>query len=62
MYFAIDNPNEFATETKTKLVSVSGFFTDALKQCRGLKLISKIMMFFSDRLKRTMVIHLRLNQ
>ena len=62
MHFAIDNPNEFAKETKTKLVSVSGFFTDALKQCRGLKLISKIMMFFSDRLKRTMVIHLRLNQ
>ena len=62
MYFAIDNPNEFAKETKTKLVSVSGFFTDALKQCRGLKLISKIIMFFSDRLKRTMVIHLRLNQ
>ena len=61
MHFAIDNPNEFAKETKTKLVSVSGFFTDALKQCRGLKLISKIMMFFSDRLKRTMVIHLRLN-
>ena len=62
MHFAIDNPNEFAKETKTKLVSVSGFFMDALKQCRGLKLISKIMMFFSDRLKRTMVIHLRLNQ
>ena len=62
MHFAIDNPNEFAKETKTKLVSVSGFFTDALKQCSGLKLISKIMMFFSDRLKRTMVIHLRLNQ
>lgn len=62
MYFAIDNPFEFAKETKTKLVSVSGFFTDALKQCKGLKLISKIMMFFSDRLKRTMVIHLRLNQ
>ena len=62
MYFAIDNPYEFAKDTNTKLLSVSGFFTDALKQCRGLKLISKIMMFFSDRLKRTMVIHLRLNQ
>ena len=62
MYFAIDNPYEFAKDTNTKLVSVSGFFTDALKQCRGLKLITKIIMFFSDRLKRTMVIHLRLNQ
>lgn len=61
MYFAIDNPCEFAKDTNTKLVSVSGFFADALKQCRGLKLISKIVMFFSDRLKRTMVIHLRLN-
>lgn len=62
MYFAIDNPYEFAKDTNTKLLSVSGFFTDALKQCRGLKLITKIIMFFSDRLKRTMVIHLRLNQ
>ena len=62
MYFAIDNPSEFAKDTNTKLLSVSGFFTDALKQCRGLKLITKIIMFFSDRLKRTMVIHLRLNQ
>ena len=62
MFFAIDDPYEFAKATNTKLVSVSGFFTDALKQCRGLKLISKIMMFFSERLKRTMVIHLRLNQ
>ena len=61
MYFAIDNPYEFAKDTNTKLVSVSGFFADALKQCKGLKLISKIVMFFSDRLKRTMVIHLRLN-
>ena len=62
MYFAIDNPYEFAKDANTKLLSVSGFFTDALKQCRGLKLITKIIMFFSDRLKRTMVIHLRLNQ
>ena len=62
MHFAIDNPYEFAKDTNTKLVSVSGFFTDALKQCRGLKPLSKIIMFFSDRLKRTMVIHLRLNQ
>ena len=62
MYFAIDNPYEFAKDANTKLLSVSGFFTDALKQCKGLKLITKIIMFFSDRLKRTMVIHLRLNQ
>ena len=62
MYFAIDNPYEFAKDANTKLLSVSGFFADALKQCRGLKLITKIIMFFSDRLKRTMVIHLRLNQ
>ena len=62
MYFAIDDPYEFAKETNTKLIGVSGFFADALKQCKGLKFISKLMMFVADKLKRTMVIHLRLNQ
>lgn len=62
MYFAIDDPYEFAKETNTKLIGVSGFFADALKQCKDLKFISKLMMFVADKLKRTMVIHLRLNQ
>ena len=62
MYFGIDNPYDFAKSTNTKLISVSGFFSDALKQCKGLSLATRTIMYFTDKLKRTMVIHLRLNQ
>ena len=58
MYFGLDDPEEFAKEAGLKLLSVDGFYQDALKYCKGLKLKTKIFMFFSDKLKRTMVVHL----
>ena len=61
MYFSIDNPEEFADKTGTKLIGVSGFFEEALKNCNGLKLKTKIYMYFADKLNRTLVVHLRFN-
>ena len=61
MYFSVDNPEEFADKTGTKLIGVSGFFEEALKNCNGLKLKTKIYMYFADKLNRTLVIHLRFN-
>ena len=61
MYFSIDDPASFASITGTHLMSVSGFFSDALKNCKGLKLKTKIYMYFADKLHRTLVLHLKLN-
>lgn len=61
MYFSVDNPKDFANRTDTELMAVDGFFRDALKECRGLKLITRIYMYFADKLHRTLVIHLKLN-
>lgn len=61
MYFSIDNPKEFANLTDTRLIGVDGFFSGALKYCRGLKLITRIYMYFADKLNRTSVIHLSFN-
>ena len=58
MYFSVDNPKDFANRTDTELMAVDGFFRDALKECRGLKLITRIYMYFADKLNRTMIIHL----
>ncbi len=61
MYFSVDDPKEFAKRTNSKLLEVDGFFQGALKDCRGLKLITRIYMYFADRCKRTLVLHLKLN-
>ena len=61
MYFSIDDPNAFANATGTCLMSVDGFFSDALKHCKGLKLKTKMYMYFADKWHRTLVIHLKLN-
>ncbi len=61
MYFSVDNPKVFANKTNTKLLEVDGFFQGALKCCRGLKLITKIYMYFSDKWHRTLIIHLKFN-
>ncbi|MGF0039487.1 class I SAM-dependent methyltransferase [Peptoniphilaceae bacterium SGI.131] len=61
MYFSVDNPREFANNTGTKLLEVDGFFQRALRDCHGLKLTTKIYMYFADKLNRTLVIHLRFN-
>ena len=61
MYFSVDSPKEFAKYTNTKLLEVDGFFQKALKDCHGLKLSTKIYMYFADRWNRTLVVHLRFN-
>ena len=61
MYFSVDNPKEFANITNTKLIKVDGFFDGALKHCEGLKFLTRIYMYFADKLHRTLVVHLKLN-
>lgn len=61
MYFSVDNPKEFAHTTDTNLIAVDGFFDEALKQCEGLKLKTRMYMYFADKLHRTSVIHLKFN-
>lgn len=58
MHFSVDDPLKLADNTGTKLISVSGFYEAALKACKGLKLKTRIYMYFADRLKRTLIIHL----
>jgi tetracenomycin polyketide synthesis O-methyltransferase tcmP, putative len=58
MHFSIDNPQDFTSITGTKLKGVYGFFDGALKYCKGLKLKTRIYMYFADKLNRTMIIHL----
>ena len=58
MYFSVDSPKNFANLTGTKLVGVDGFFADALRACRGLRPLTRLYMYFADKLKRTLVIHL----
>ncbi|EQE70628.1 hypothetical protein QM9_0427 [Clostridioides difficile DA00238] len=61
MYFSVDNPKDLADKTKTILLEVDGFFHGALKDCQGLKLMTRIYMYFADKLHRTVVIHLKFN-
>lgn len=61
MFFSVDNPNEFAKITDTRLLEVDGFFNGALKNCPGLRLITRIYMYFADKLNRTLIIHLAFN-
>lgn len=61
MYFSVDNPKEFANLTNTKLIGVDGFFKNALNDCQGLKLLTRIYMYFADKLNRTLIIHLAFN-
>lgn len=58
MYFSIDDVCVFSQEVEMKLVSLDGFFSDALLHCKGMSLKTKIYMYFADKLRRTMVIHL----
>lgn len=58
MYFSIDNLTEFANKTQTELISVDGFFKEAIKNCKNLKLKTKIYMYFADKLNRTLIVHL----
>ena len=58
MYFSIDDVCVFSQEVGMKLASIDGFFSDALLHCNGMRLKTKIYMYFTDKLRRTMVIHL----
>lgn len=60
MYFSIDDPIEFANKTQTELLSLDGFFKDALKICKGLKFMTRVYMYFADKLNRTLIMHLKL--
>lgn len=60
MYFSVDDPNVFASQTDTQLLGTSGFFQEALKECTGLKFITRVYMYFADKLNRTKIIHLNL--
>ena len=61
MHFSVDSPKEFAKSTNTIFLEVDGFFQKALKDCYGLKPVTKIYMYFADRWNRTLVVHLRFN-
>ncbi len=58
MYFSVGNPKELADCTNIGLIEVTGFFAEALKSCKRLKLITRIYMYFADKLSRTKIIHL----
>jgi len=58
MYFSIDDADMFSQEVGMKLASIDGFFSDALLHRNGMRLKTKIYMYFTDKLRRTMVIHL----
>lgn len=60
MHFSIDDPIEFANKTQTELLSLDGFFKDALKICKGLKFMTRVYMYFADKLNRTLIMHLKL--
>ena len=59
MYFGLDDPEEFSKKCGTELVSVSGFYADALKMKGRLKPMTRIFMYFTDKWKRVMVVHMR---
>ena len=62
MYFGLDDPEEFCKKCHAELVSVSGFYADALKMKGRLKIMTRIFMYFTDKWKRVMVVHMRLNK
>ena len=61
MYFSIDNSMNFAKITETELMGVDGFFINALRECKKLKFLTKLYMYFADKLGRTKIIHLKFN-
>lgn len=62
MYFGLDDPEEFCKKCNAELVSVSGFYADALKMKGRLKVMTRIFMYFTDKWKRVMIVHMKLNK
>jgi len=62
MYFSVDDCQEFAEKCDVTLLECRGFFKDALQILKGkLKLTTRMVMKFTDRTKRTVILHLKLN-
>ena len=61
MYFGLDDPQGFAAKAGAQLLSVDGFYADALKLGRKLSLRTRVFMYFADKWGRTLVGRLRLN-
>ena len=61
MYFGLDDPQAFADRAGAQLLSVDGFYADALKLGRRLSLRTRVFMYFADKWGRVKVVHLRLN-
>ncbi len=61
MYFGLDDPADFARRAGCELLSVEGFYADALKLGRRLSLRTRVFMYFADKWGRVKVVHLRLN-
>lgn len=62
MYFGLDDPAAFSRKCGTKLLEIKGFYTDALKLGNKPSLKTRLYMYFADKWKMTMVVHLQLNQ
>ena len=60
MYFGLDDPQDFAGRADCELLSVDGFYADALKLGRRLSLRTRIFMYFADKWGRVKVVRLRL--
>ncbi len=61
MYFGLDDPQDFAERAGTDLLSVDGFYADALKLGRRLSLRTRVFMYFADKWGRVKVVHMLLN-
>ena len=60
MYFGLDDPQAFADRAGAQLLSVDGFYADALKLGRRLSVRTRVFMYFADKWGRVKVVRLRL--
>ncbi len=60
MYFFINDANEFCENENIDLILERGFFTEARKQLKGLKLYTKIAMKVVEAKKRVKLLYVRL--
>jgi hypothetical protein len=62
MYFSVDNGNIFAGKCGVELLEEMTFFADALKMLgRKLHLLTRIIMKVTEKKRRLMIFHLKLN-
>lgn len=58
MYFGVKDPAAFARKCQAELIETKSFFGDARKLKGKLRLKTRIYMYFADRWKLTIVVHL----